>query len=153
MNRSKFIKKVRTQEHVGGKSVLIFRDFSMQADIVRAELRRKRKNNVRNNAKSSNVVSSDSSDPNVTEPVLPPKSISLGETYKPEQFLFRYGSPKKCLDRLGRKKFTGAAITDEDRAALERIRAGLRKPDGVGRGEEPALCGDGGDSSLSDQPV
>lgn len=153
------IKKVRTQEHANGKSVSILRDYSMQVQIVQAALRRKRKNDVRNASSITNVPVH-GADINVPEHVQAAESASAGYsadgTYN--------GSAVALFGLAGLRSASGRTSTEspnlqnirprlskEQRAEVERVRAGLRESDGVGRVQEPALRGDGGDSSLSDQ--
>ena len=183
------ILKDRTEQHAGGKEVAISRDYSMQAAIVKAALRRKRKNDVRN-SKAVTDVSVHSVDSNVAEPVLPTEGVSEGPARTRvcsesgnvfDEFSYAEDGIKTafaCAEgRTVRKssavgpseRFPGAVtrrisaansnlqnispkLTEEQCSEVERIRVGLRESDGVGRGQEPVLRGEGGDSSLSDQP-
>ena len=188
------VTKNRTQQHANGKTVSILRDYSMQADIVRAALRRKRKNDVRN-AKVTNDLPIDSVDSDVAGPVLSAEGASerASKTY-PGTVTGRISAASPNLQN------TPVKLTGEQRTEVERIKrsvrsehvrqqadaspprtegnggwtdetasaffgipglrmvrenggAGLCESDGVGRVQEPTLCGDGGDGSLSDQPV
>jgi hypothetical protein len=162
MNR--FIKKERTQEHANGKSVVILRDYSVQAKIVNSELKRKRRNDVRN-AKTANDLLIDSTNSDVAEPALSAEGESEGDSVRdkaadrlkrsvPSERVRQQAdsSPVKTEGNGGCKESAIFSVPGL-RMVREDGGTGLCEPDGVGRGEEPALHGDGGDSSLSDQPV
>ena len=159
MNKSKMIHKVRTQEHANGKSVPILRDYSMQVKIVQAAIRRKRKNDVRN-TKVTNDLLINSVDSNVAQPVSAGEggSEGLSPTFDrlEDRTIERFpGAVTRRVSAATPPTFKrsysdfglpGVRVEGQDGGA------GLRESDGVGRVEEPALRGDGGDSSLSDQP-
>ena len=154
----KLILKSSVVEHANGKSVPVLRDFSLQAGIVNAALRRKRKNDVRN-SKAANDLPIDSADPNIVEPVLPSEGGSEGSACTRGTSEYTYNEDGIKASAVGpseRFEYVRTPITK----GTPRIRVewadggvGLCEPDGVGRVQEPAVCGDGGDSSLGNQSL